>query len=500
MGLDLGTSSLKVLLLNERAEIRFVHSEAYPSHMPRSGWIEQDPMDYAKAMERVIAAALEQVPPEDIAAVGFSGHMSAPALIDADGMPTTNCITISDNRGGEESLEIAAKAGERIFKNTGNPVITAFSAPKLLWLQRNRSGAFARAAHYIAPKDYLRYLLCGRIAAEYTDAANSLLLDSQGQWDWELIKELGLPGELFPEILKPAELAGTVTGAAALRFGLRKGTPVIAGGADMACGALGTGINHPGDAAVTIGTSATFLCAVGGIGGAGRGSVTYHPHPAPGCFYALGSHFNGGLALNWFSSLFSSDGEISYPILDDLADRIGDIPPGARGLLCLPFLVGSGTPYFSARDSGAFVGLNQTTDRPLLFRSLLEGIALNLRQSLELFEAINGGKLTSIRIAGGGIKIKGWAQIITDVFGCDTLMVVCPHASAVGAAALAGFGIGLYPSMEEPAAKCFEDQRRLSADPGAHRVYGELYGLWKEAREVLEHISGELKDLFSPAE
>jgi xylulokinase len=498
MGLDLGTSSLKVLLLNERAEICFVHSEAYPSNMPRPGWIEQDPVYYEKTMEKVIATALERVPPKDIAAVGFSGHMSATVLVDASGRPVTNCITLSDNRSGVECREIAEKAGERILKNTGNPVITAFSAPKLLWLRRNRNEAFARAAHYMAPKDYLRFLLCGRISAEYTDAANSLLLDSRGQWDWDLIEELGLPKNIFPEILKPAEPAGKVTKAAAGRFGLEEGTPVIAGGADMACGAVGTGITHPGEAAVTIGTSATFLCAVHGIGETGRGCVTYHPHPLPGCFYALGSHFNGGLALNWFSSLFSSNGKINYSILDDLAERIEDIPPGSRGLLCLPFLVGSGTPYFSTRDSGAFIGLNQTTDSPVLFRSILEGIALNLRQSLELFEEINGGKLKSIRIAGGGSKIRGWARIITDVFGCDTLMVVCPHASAVGAAVLGGVGTGMYPDMEESAAKCFEDQRRLSADTGNHRVYHELYGFWKEAHDVLEHVSGGLKNMFSP--
>jgi xylulokinase len=498
MGLDLGTSSLKVLLLNEKAEICFVHSEAYPSHMPRPGWIEQDPADYERAMEKVIAAALERVPPKDIAAVGFSGHMSATVLVDPSGRPVMNCITLSDNRGGAESLEIAEKAGERIFKNTGNPVITAFSAPKLLWLQRNRNGAFTRAAHYIAPKDYLRFLLCGRISAEYTDAANSLLLDSQGQWDWDLIKDLGLPVNIFPEILKPSGLAGTVTKAAARRFGLGEGTPVIAGGADMACGAVGTGINRPGDAAVTIGTSATFLCAVRETGKTGRGSVTYHPHPLPGCFYALGSHFNGGLALNWFSSLFSSDGEINYSILDDLAERLGDIPPGSRGLLCLPFLAGSGTPYFSTGDSGAFIGLNQIADRTVLFRSLLEGIALNLRQSLELFEEINGGKLKSIRIAGGGSKIRGWARIITDVFGRDTLVAACPHASAVGAAVLGGAGTGMYPDTEEPAAKCFEDQIRLSADAGNHRVYHALYGFWREAHDVLEHVSGGLKNMFSP--
>jgi xylulokinase len=497
MGLDLGTSSLKILLINEGAEIRFVQSAAYSSLMPRPGWIEQDPAEYEKAMETVITAALEHVPPKDIAAVSFSGHMSATVLIDAAGRPVTNCITISDNRSEAESLEIAEKAGSRIFKNTGNPVLSGFSAPKLLWLQRNRNEVFLRAAHYIAPKDYLRFLLCGRVSAEYTDAANSLLLDSRGQWDWDLIRDLGLPGSIFPEVLKPTEVAGTVTGTAARRFGLKEGTPVVAGGADMACGALGIGVNRPGDAAVTIGTSATFLCAVGGVGGSAQKGVTYHPHTVSGCFYALGSHFNGGLALNWFSSLFSPDKKINYSLLDELADRIGDIPPGSLGLLCLPFLVGSGTPYFSANDSAAFIGLNQTTDRPLLFRSLLEGIALNLRQSLELLEEINGGALKNIRIAGGGSKIREWARIITDVFGRDTLTVVCPHASAVGAAVLGGAGVKLYPNTEEPAAKCFEDQHRLSADAGAHRVYGELYRLWTDAHDVLEHITGELKKYTS---
>jgi xylulokinase len=461
--------------------------------MPHPGWIEQWPGDFEEALQKALAAVLQKIPAGDILAIGFSGHMSAVVLVDASGKPVANCLTLSDNRSTAESREIDEKAGDRIFKNTGNPVLTAFSAPKLLWVQRNQPEIFSRAAHYIAPKDYLRFILCGRISAEYTDAANSLLLDRDGSWDWDLIDLLGLPRSIFPEILKPCETAGAVTPEAARRFGLKRGTPVIAGAADMACGALGTGVYNPGDAAVTIGTSATFLCAVKGPGETGRGSITYHPHAVPGAYYALGSHFNGGLALNWFSGLFSPDEKISYPVLDDLAAQIAKVPPGSGGLISLPFLVGSGSPYFSPADSAAFIGLNQTSNRGALFRSLLEGIAFNLRQTLRIFEGICGNALAEIRIAGGGVRIRGWDQIITDVFGGDTCIIQCPDASAVGAAILGGFGGGIFPSMEEAAAKCIGTGRRLSADAEAHRIYRELYELWTQAHDALRHVSLGLK-------
>jgi xylulokinase len=306
-----------------------------------------------------------------------------------------------------------------------------------------------------------------------------------------------LPQKIFPEILKPYDVAGTLTEEASCRYGLKQGIPVIAGGADMACGALGTGVNHPGDAAVTMGTSATFLCAISKIGEAGQG-ITYHPHAIPNCYYALGSHFNGGLALNWFSTLLSPNAEISYPLLDELAAKAADLPPASQGLLCLPFLVGSGSPYFSALDAAAFIGLSQTADRAVLFKSLLEGIAFNLRQSLEIFENITG--LKDIRLAGGGIRIKGWDQIITNVFGRNTRVVNCPDASAVGAAVLGGFGAGIFPDMEKAVEHCLKDQRCLTVDAGEQSVYQVLYPLWIKAHDILRDISAELKRIDKSAE
>jgi xylulokinase len=494
MGLDLGTSSLKALLLNEKGKIDFVRSFPYHSYMPAPGWIEQDPGDYEKVLEQVIAVVLKEVPPQDIQAIGFSGHMSAAVLTDTAGKPVTRCITLSDNRSIKESREIALKAEGRIFSNTGNPVITAFCVPKLLWLKQNREEEFRRAAYYITPKDYLRFLLCGNLSAEYTDAANSLLLDRNGEWDLDLIETLGLPQQIFPAILKPWEKAGEITEEAALHFGLKKGTPVIAGGADMACGALGTGLFKPGDSAVTIGTSATFLCAVSKPGDIGRGQITYHPHAIPGCYYAIGSHFNGGLLLNWLSALFSPKEEIDYALLDNLAAKASAVSAGSGGVLCLPFLVGSGSPYFSAADSAAFIGMAQTSGKIHLFKSALEGIAFNLCQTLGIFEEIIGGDLQNIRLAGGGVKIQGWDQIITDVFGKSTRVVNCPDASAAGAAILGAYGAGFCTDMSEAAASCIEDKRILFPDSKVCRIYKDLYRLWINAHDVLENIMENLKN------
>ena len=488
MGLDLGTSSLKALLINEQGKIDFVHSVPYPSIMAAPGWIEQDPNDYEKALQQVIAAVLKKVSRESIKAIGFSGHMSAAVLTDKEGKPVTECIILSDIRSVKESEEIAQKGGENIFKNTGNPVITAFCAPKLLWLKRNKPEEFNRTAYYLSPKDYLRFLLCGRLSAEYTDAFNSLLLNQNKEWDRDLIETLELPQTIFPEILNPWEKAGEVTEEAARQYGLEAGTPLIAGGADMACGALGTGLFKPGDTALTIGTNATFLCAVPGPAETGRGQITYHPHAVPDCYYALGSHFNGGQLLNWLSTLFSPKEEIDYSLLDDLAAKAASVPPGSGGLVCLPFIVGSGSPYFRAADSAAFIGLAQTTKRSHLFKSALEGVAFNLFQTLNIFEEIIGANIRDIRLGGGGIKIEGWDRIITDVFGKNTRIINCPDASAVGAAILAAYGAGYCKDMSQAAMQCIEDKKNLSPDSDTNRVYGSLFRLWIDAHDTLENI------------
>lgn len=493
MGLDLGTSSIKCMMMDESASVVSVCSASYPSLYPHPGWVEQNPAEWVCAMKKVLAETSRRVNMKDLSAVSLSGHMSGVVLLDREGKPAANCITLSDCRSDEECREIRDLAGDRIDRNCRNPVINAFSAPKLLWLKKNAPEAFRNAAVYLAPKDYLRYLLTGRLATETTDAYNTLLLKSSAcSWDMDLIHTLGLPESIFPPVRKPFDLAGAVSREAAEKFSLPGGVPVVMGAADMACGALGIGVTDPGDAAVTLGTSATFLMAVKTPSQTGHGRITYHLHALPNCYYALGSHFNGGLALNWLVSQFSETGEISYKLSDHIAKLAARIPNGSNPVLNIPFFVGSGSPYFNSNDAGAFLNVSQSCRPEYLFKSILEGISFNLLQTLQIFEEIRGGKLRNISLGGGGIRVAGWNQIITDVFGRTTRLVRQADASTVGACILGGYGAGVFQDLKAAARRTFSSEAENVPNRAAHEKYRRIFNIYLHAYQAIRQIQQEL--------
>ncbi|MEG1744743.1 MAG: FGGY-family carbohydrate kinase, partial [Ruthenibacterium sp.] len=298
-----------------------------------------------------------------------------------------------------------------------------------------------KAAAWLSPKDYLRFCLTGKAATEYTDAYNSLCIDRDtANWCDEILCATGLEKEKFPRVLRPFDKAGVVTHEAAQRFGLPEGTPVFAGGADMACGAVGMGLYSEGDSTLTLGTCATFLALVPGESAQCFGQVTYHLHASPGKLYALGSHINGGFAVNWLTRALSETGALDFSMMDALAAEAQGLPVGSNGVLTLPFLAGSGSPYFNARDRQTVLGCSAATTRAELFRSELEGITLNIKQTKEAFSTLVQGGLRRVLLGGGGSKISGWPQIVADVFGMQIELVSNADASAVGAAILGGFG------------------------------------------------------------
>ncbi len=493
LAIDLGSSQMKLMVMDERANAVLTVSRQYPTTAGKNGWLEQAPGDWEAALKSGIAELKERVSLDKIEVISLSGHMSAVVLLDGEGEVLCPCIMLSDARSQKQSEKLSAQMGDSIRQYTGNPVNNAFSLPKLVWLKEQEPGIFRRTKVWLSPKDYLRFRLTDEIWTDYTDAYNSLCLDASMEWREEIIEGAGLRREIFPEIVGPADLAGTVSEEGARRFGLKEGTPVAAGAADMACAALGLGMAEPGDTGLTLGTCATFLSVVPERKESCYGQVTFHPHVTRGKFYALGSHFNGGAAVNWISEILSEEGRIDYAMIGRLSKEAEGIPAGSRGLLTIPFLVGSGSPYFCPSDRAHMIGLRAGTSRGEIFRSQLEGITYNMRQTLRLFQET--GQIQELILAGGGIHVAVWPKIITDVFGIPVCITENPDVSTVGAALIGGAAAGIFENLEETAARRLEITERRETDQRNFQRYRKIYERYLRYYEMMHSIdAGEQKD------
>lgn len=496
LAVDLGSSQLKLLVMDEKTEVVAVVTAGYPTYTPKPGWLIQDPEDWEAALKKGFEELSGLVDLRKIEAVSFSGHMSGTVLVDEAGTVLYPCIMLPDSRSSQECGILERCVGERIREMTGNPVIDAFSLPKLLWIKRHEPDLYQKTAFWLSPKDYIRFLFTGILETEYTDAYNSLCIDRKksapdgGTPDWwseATIRLAGLDREKFPPVHGPMERAGGVTSRAAALYGLKTGTPVVYGGADMACGAVGNGLFETGDTTLTLGTCATFLCMAEETEEA-FGKVTFHMHVLPEKVYALGSHFNGGLAVNWFSKAFSQDGRIDYGLIAELSKEASAVAPGSGGVMTLPFLAGSGSPYFDTRDKQSVIGIDASTARGALFRSQLEGVSYNLRQTLELFERMQMGKGKPIVLGGGGVRVGVWPRMIADVFGRTVLLAENPDASAVGAALMGGAGTGIFGNLCEASKRALSISECVKPVEENAAVYDQCYQRYLKVYEVLQQL------------
>ncbi|MBB6729604.1 xylulokinase [Cohnella zeiphila] len=497
LGVDIGSTSVKCVAVEPDGTVAAAATGTYPIASPRPGWVEQRPEHWWRAAARAIRECVAGTDASRIAAVSFSGNMSAMVLADRRGRPVRPSMLVADTRAARQAEWLKERYGEEIAAMTGNEPLAAFVAPRLLWLRENDPGALTESSRFAFPKDYIRFRLTGEWATEPTDAGNTLLFDpAKGDWAWKLIRELGIDPALFPPLCSSAEKIGRVTKEAAVRTGLPEGTPVVAGGADMACSQLGTGILAAGETAVTLSTSIQVVTPlrepIRNLAG-----FTFHPSAVKGTFYAMGSVFTGGLGVDWGLRMLTGDSVSAAPDRNKLerwTEAMKDIPPGSRGLLFLPFLVGSGSPSFDERDRASWLGLTLGQDKPLLLHSVLEGISYNIRDNLELLERA-GIPVRELRIGGGGSRNPVWCRMVGNVAGKPASLIGNRDASALGAAMLAGIGTGCYASAEDAVAQAVRLTQRLEPEPDAAGRYDEMYPDYQEVcRSLNRYYVGRKRD------
>lgn len=488
MTIDVGTTSVKCMLFNKYGKMISRSSESYVIISEKPNWLEQNPLDWWDATCKSIRNCLKSIRKEHIIGISFSGQMSAPVLVDKNGNPEYNSLLIADTRSTKQANFLQAYYYDCFIHSTGNEPIDAFTVTKLLWLKENMPGILNKTYRLLFPKDFIRYKLTNKMGTEPTDAGNSLLYDVKNKsWDWELIKELQIPSHIFPDIYEPSELFGYVTDEAANQTGLAAGIPIITGAADMACSQLGSGAIKEGVLTITLSTSGQIVASTPSIHQKGVGKVTFHNSVIENQLYTMGTLFTGGLGVEWgYKFLFNKNKMVKedYQKLDQLTKEMEDYLPGSNGLLFLPFLVGSATPYFDPKDRAAWVGLRLKQEKSLLLHSILEGISFNIMENVNVMKEMNI-KVDLIHLGAGGSKNKKWSQIISDMLGIDLITLKERDCSSLGAAIIAGVGVGVYNSFIEGVNLTVKGLQRINSNNLRQKTYKELFSGYQEVYTAL---------------
>ncbi|MGH9328068.1 MAG: xylulokinase [Terriglobia bacterium] len=501
MGIDVGTTGTRAVIVRADGHVVSAATFAHePMRMPKSGWAEQDPEDWWQAALAAIRSALQQAALRgaDVAAVGLSGQMHGVTLLDKANAVLRPAIIWCDQRSQAQCDWITSKVGrKRLTRLVSNPALPGFSAPKLLWIRDHQPQIYERAAHFLLPKDYVRFKLTGQFATDVSDASGTLLFDvAQRRWSDEMVESLELDRSLLPDAHESTEVVGEVSSEAALLSGLRSGTPVVAGAGDQAASAVGNGIVSPGLTSATIGTSGVIFAYTQSPKLDPDGRIHTFCHAVPGKWHVMGVTQGAGLSLRWFrEQLGESESWYARQVGADpyeiLIEETRNVPPGSDGLLFLPYLMGERTPHLDAEARGMWFGLTASHTRGHLIRAILEGVAFSLRDSLEIFRQLEI-PVRQIRASGGGSRSPLWRQVQADIFDKELVTLQESEGSAFGAALLAGVGGGIYPSVPEAAKQATRIRECVAPNPETARVYSRLYSVYSGLYPAVRELSHQL--------
>jgi xylulokinase len=492
IGIDVSTTATKALLVDEPGRVVAVAVTAYPFETPQPLWSEQDPALFWNGTVQSIRQVLEksQVDPARIAAVGLTGQMHGLIVLGAHGDVLRPCILWNDQRTSKQCDEITQRVGKaRVLQLTGNPVLTGFTAPKILWVRENEPDVYYRAAQILLPKDYVRYKLTGEFFSEVSDASGTSLFDvAARRWSNEMLGALEIPRAWLPEVTESPVVSARISADAARVTGLLEGTPVVGGGGDQAAQAVGTGIVREGITALTIGTSGVMFAQSNSYRVEPQGRLHAFCHAVPGKWHLMGVMLSAGGSFRWYrDALGQREKEIAaqtgQDVYDVLTAEAAHAPAGCEGLLFLPYLTGERTPYPDPNARSVFFGLTVRHGKAHMTRAVLEGVAFGLRDSLQLMRAL-GMPLTQVRASGGGARSAFWRQILADVFDTAIATVNVTEGAAYGAALLAGVGAGVYRDIESACDAVVKITGETTVSD-AKQVYAEYYPRYRALYSAL---------------
>ncbi len=478
LGIDVGTGGTRAVLVDREGRVvascAAEHAGIRSEHI---GWAEQEPEDWWRAAKEAIAGVMaeSELAGSEIEAVGLTGQMHGCVMLDAEGNVLRPALIWADQRTQPECDWLTKTIGfERLIELTCNPALPNFTLTKLLWVRTHQPEIFAKIAHVLCPKDFVRYRMTGEFAMDMQEASGTLLLDvTNRRWSADMCELAGIPMSWLPRLFEGPEICARINEAGAGATGLTVGTPVAAGAGDQGAGAVGMGILTPGSVSATIGTSGVVFAATDAPTKDRLGRLHTFCHAAPGVWHVMGVTNGAGLSLRYFRDTFSAGA--SY---DELSAEAAKVPAGSDGLMWAPYLFGERTPHLDASARAAFVGITASHGRGHFVRAVLEGVAFSLKDTFTLFDEL-GIPVKSIRLGGGGARGGLWRQVQADVYGQPVELLEAEEGGAFGAALLAGVGIGAWPSVE---AACAATVRVAEVIEPKHA--GEMAAAYKEWRRI----------------
>lgn len=488
IGIDLGTSAVKLLLVNENGEILGDVSEKYPLYFPYAGWSEQNPEDWYNAVLKGLVRLLDGVDKTQVKGIGLGGQMHGLVILDSDDNVIRPAILWNDGRTEKQVEYLNNVIGtEKLSEYTANIAFAGFTAPKILWIKENEPENFDKISKIMLPKDYIVYRLTGVHSCDYSDASGMLLLDVKNKcWSEEMLRICGVKKEQLPVLYESYDPVGTVKDEIAEKFGLKEVT-VVAGAGDNAAAAIGTGTVGEGKCNISLGTSGTIFISSKNFGVDKNNALHSFAH-ADGNYHLMGCMLSAASCNKWFMDDILKDTDYSA-----LQEKITDEMLGKNDVYFLPYLMGERSPINDTNARGTFTGMTMDTSREDMLLSVLEGVAFAIRDSFEKAKEL-GIKIEASNICGGGAKSPLWQKIVANVLGIRLDKVKTEQGPGYGGAILAMIGTGLYKNAEEACEKLVEISSSVYPNRELTKLYDKKYKNFSKLYPALKDVFKEIKE------
>lgn len=496
IGIDLGTSSVKALLLNMSGRVLANQEVAYPLYSPRPGWAEQDPDEWWRATQQALSQLSKNI--NDLNAIvigiGLSGQMNGAVLLDEKFQSIRPAIIWADARTVAQCETINSRINrEKLTSITGKIAVTGYTAPKLLWVRENEPENFRRVRHILLPKDFIRLRLSGELATDYSDASNTLLFDiHKGKWSPEILELLELAEEYLPKPVPSMTIIGKLTPIVAQSTGLQPNIPIIAGAGDSSAEAVGSGLVDEGPVLSVIGTAGNISATSHQTVIDPLGRIHTGSHVTEQLWILTGVQQAAGLSVRWLVKNLNMYREISIDGLakdpyDVMIEQASTVSPGSEGLVYLPYLTGERTPHLDPLARGVFFGIDIRHNQAHFARAVFEGVAFAQREALDLL--VNLGVPTDYLIAaGGGGRSPLWRQILANISNLPVMTSSNEHSAAYGAALLAATSVGAFGNLEEACRVSVKLSLCATPQPEYYDCYERSYNTFRSIYQNLKPV------------
>lgn len=493
LGLDLGTGSLKGVLLNNDGYTVHIESSNYSLSHPKNGYSEQNPNDWLRACDDIFEKMSREVDDftENLEGISFSGQMHSLVVTNDIGDVLHPAILWNDVRTTEECKEIMDDIGDDLLLETKNIALEGFTLPKILWIKKNEPQIWSKTKKIFLPKDYLRYYLTGKFHMDYSDAAGTLLMNTTNKkWSDKILDRYQISEKILPELVGSMDFISNLKSEIKEKYNLKKNVKVFAGGADNAISSIGAGLRDSDTAIASTGTSGVFLSLEEKNHDEYAGKVHLFNHALPNQHYSMGVTLAAGHSVSWFKNLVRPDE--SY---EEFFKGIENVPVGSKGLLFTPYISGERTPHIDSSIRGSFIGLSSTHTIDDLKRAVIEGVTFSLKDSQTLMEELANKKFKRIISIGGGAKNKEWLQIQADIFDAQVVSLTSEEGPGLGAAMIAAMGLNWFDSMEECINSVIEYKEQVNPIKENVEKYKNLYELYRELYNVTKSVTKSLNTI-----